>query len=269
MPPTRTPRPPSFAQDLLDFAGKMKDVPYNDLAKTFFEAGWLTQLREVGVQPNNGMTLVSFDLYVGKSIDALERYDQLTMAVGAAPGPVSVAARVMARETVIFMLSGRLPPPQQPQQQAAPTPAPRPNGAGETVDMDTDQEDVILPGEKAKIFDEAPPSRSSLVSRREPDGLPIFTDLYAVGIPQGYSTGREVVEEVLDVVAQFLDEASLEQIKALAEKNDELITYVKDMGTAEQNEELLAMIKKRRDELALPPQERQRRRRQAAVPRAN
>lgn len=268
MPPIRTPKPPSFAAELMEFAGKMKDVPYSELAKTFFEAGWLTQLRETGVQANNGMALVTFDLYVGKTIDALERFDQLTMAIGAAPGPVSVAARVMARETVIFMLSGRLPPPQPPagvQQPAAP--APRPNGPT-TIDMaETEQEDVILPGEKAKIFDE-PVARKSLVARREPDGLPIFVDLYEVGIPQGYNTTSEVVDETLDVVAQFMDEATMEQITALAQKNPDLITYVTDLGTLEQKDELLTMIEKRREELKLPPQGRARRR-QPAVPRGN
>lgn len=277
MPPTAKPKLPSFAAELADFVSKTSAVPYEDLAATFFEAGWLTRLVETSAVPcYNGMTLVTMDLMVGRAIDALERVDQITMAMPAAPGPVSVAARVQARESVIFLLSGRLPPAAVKAHAAATAPQPRPNGAPpvpeRTIDM-TDQEDVVLPGEKARIFDDPPAvQRPNLIARREPDGVPIFVDLYPLGLP-AFKTSADVVDAVLDEVATFLEDATtLEQITALGAKNsgeDGMISYVKDFGTEEQVTELYSMIAKRRNELDRPAGAQPRRRRVPAVPQAN
>lgn len=278
MPPTARPKLPSFAAELADFASKTSTVPYEDLAATFFEAGWLTRLVEVSAVPCfNGMTLVTMDLLVGRSIDTLERVDQITMAMPAAPGPVSVAARVQARESVIFLLSGRLPPAAVKAHAAAAAapaaPTPHVNGAApvseRTVDM-TDQEDVVLPGEKARIFDDPQTApRPNLIARREPDGVPVFVDLYPLGLPH-FKTGLEVVDAVLDELIEELENATtVEQVKAIGAKNPEMFEYVKDMGSEEQTQEMLALFKKRVGELDRPAGAQPRRRRQAAVPRAN
>lgn len=269
MAPTAKPKAPSFMAELIEFAGRVRELPYERLSATFLEAGWLSQLREVSAVPAyNGTTLITFDLYIGKSPDAMERFDQLTMSIAPGPGPVSIAARLAARESVIYMISGRLPPA-APQQPAAPAPEPRPNpstlnGRADNAFADGRDEPPEPASEQEYVQDDVP--RVNVISHREPDGLPIFRDLYAIGLPEAQNTG-EIIDAALDEVTAFLAEArSIEQITALGAKNLELIKFFQDLGTEEDVKELRGLIEKRRNELNRPVGAR---RRVPAAPRAN
>ncbi len=50
MPPTRTPKPPSFMAELFEFSKNTANVPYEDLPGVYSEAGWLTRLVEIGFE---------------------------------------------------------------------------------------------------------------------------------------------------------------------------------------------------------------------------
>jgi hypothetical protein len=271
MAPPRKSIAPSTLEQLM--ALDLSNIPYEDIGKTLLASGWYTALRETAVQPSPvGTTLITFDLMVGTALATLERFDQITVSLAAGPGPISVAARLAARESVIFMLTGRLPPnqpkPATVQEQVAPR---QTNGRAEpeqTVDMSASDDDVLLPGEQTYV-DDTPPTQVNVIASREPDGLPIFRDLYDIGEPEVKNTG-EIIEAVLEEVQVFLDEAkSTEQILALATKNPDMLEFIKDVGTEAQLKAVLGMVEKRRNELnrpvgAVPP-----RRRQPSVPRAN
>jgi hypothetical protein len=104
-----------------------------------------------------------------------------------------------------------------------------------------------------------------VVERREPDGLPIFRDLYEVGPDEADST-REIIAAVLEEVRTFLESASAEQVDALAIKNPELVTFVKDLGTPADSAELRTLVTARKAALAAAPVPK---RRVSALQRAN
>lgn len=253
---------PSFIDELYTFSSRLADVPYHELGRAFFEAGWLTHLTETGTTPcYDGTVLVHFDLLVGKSLDRLERLESLSVRIAPGPGPVSIAARLSARESVIFLLSNRLPPPPQAPQQAAPVATP--------PERAVERDDVPLPGERPlppePAAEEEPGVR--VVERREVDGMPIFRDLYDIGSDEANNTG-EIINAVLDAVQEFLAEAgSVEAVNALATKNPDLLTFIKDVGDEQDVNDLLAMVNKRRNELERPANAP--RRRTPSVPRAN
>lgn len=258
-PPTpRKTSAPAFARELYGFAASLADTPYNELAKAFFDAGWLSRLVETGTTAcYDGTVLVHFDLLVGREIDMLEKVDSFTMRMPIGAGPVSVAARMAARETVIYLLSSRLPPMQQPA--AAPVVVP-------TAVVD----DEPLPGEvpPAPVAAETEVEPTvRVVERREADGLPIFRDLYEIGADEVRTTG-DIITAVLDEVQSFLAATeSPEAVNALATKNPEMMQFVRDVGTEEDIDDLKAMVAKRRNELARPAGAP--RRRVPAVPRPN
>lgn len=258
MPPMK-PKAPSFLAELFELTGNLKDLPYGDLAKAVMDAGWITALAETAVIPTSaGTVLVTFDVMVGKSYDALERLDSITMTMAGNPGPISVAARISARESVIFLLTGRLPP--RPEAAAVPPPAPgQMNGGDEhEVDMGDGEDDVYLePEEKTAV---------KVVERREPDGLPIFRDLYEIGPSEADSTS-EIVVAVLEEVRSFLGNASAEQVDALAVKNPDLVTFIKDLGTPADAAALRDAVMLRKAELSKGKVEP--RRRTSALQRAN
>ena len=258
----------SLLTDLVGWANANATTPYELLAERFARDGWMQRLVETGVQPSySGTTLVTFDLYVGKAIDALERFDQLTVAIAPGPGPISAAARMAARETVIFLLSGRLPAP-MPKAATVQDPPPKPNGAAVPVAEETtiDMSDEHFGGE---YVDEPPAAKAfNPVDHREPDGLPIFRDLYDIGTPEVKNT-NEIVEAVLEEIASFLAGAtSTEQVVALGAKNPDMMAFMVDVGTEADINELKGLVNKRRNELERPPGAVPRRR-TAAAPRAN
>jgi hypothetical protein len=258
MPPMKTPKAPSFLSELAQLAGNLKDLPYNELAAALADAGWISLLAETAVAPTPaGSVLVTFDLMVGKSYDALERLDSVTVNMPPNPGPVSVAARISARESVLFLMTGRLPP--RPEAAAAPPPAAGQMNGGDERHVDMGDADVELP-------DHDKPS-VQVIERREPDGLPIFRDLYDIGPGEANSTG-EVIEAVLAEVNEFLETASLEQVDALALKNPDLVTFVKDLGMPEDSAALRAAVTARKAALAARPEPAPRRR-VSALQKAN
>jgi hypothetical protein len=260
MPPIKN-KTPSFLAELHQLVGNLKDLPYQDLAQALLDAGWISALAQTDVSSTaTGAVLVSFDVMVGKSFETLERLDTITLSMPPNPGPVSVAARLSARESVLFLMTGRLPPPRV----EAPAPAAgQMNGGDERhVDMSQGVTDVYVeePAELAPV---------TVVERREPDGLPVFRDLYDIGTDEANSAG-EVIDAVLDVVKDFLAEASAEQVDALATKNPDMISFIKDLGRPEDSAELRAMVTARKTELASPaPAEAAPRRRVSALQRAN
>lgn len=261
-PTKSSPLTPSFATELYTFASSLRDVPYNELSRVFFDAGWLTHLHETGTTPcYDGTVIVHFDLYVGKAFDAMEVLDTLSVRLAPGPGPISIAGRLSARESVIFLISGRIPP--MPQQAPPPNPVPEPR--------QTDDIDITLPGEEplppepAAQLDDAPTVR--VVDHREADGLPIFRDLYDIGADEVRSTG-EIIDAVLAEIQTFLETAdSVEAVNALAAKNPVMMTFVKDVGEERDIADLRAMVSKRRNELERPAAAP--RRRTPSVPRAN
>lgn len=231
---------PEFGKFLLNVG---PDVPYHILAGAARDAGWFCVMRqgEVIVVPIDGSMLVTFSVHVARLEDltTLEFFDSVTVRLPAGNGPVSLAARMQAESTLLYLFFGRLPP--QPVQEVR---AP----AGEA--------DIELPGEKpiaepmngtSEAEDRGLPG-PVVVARHEPDGVPIFRDLYTM--PGGHA-GPVVVEAVLDEIDAFLVKAEAEeQVLALALKNPELIRFVQDLGTAAQVAELNEMVTRRRAALA-------------------
>lgn len=270
--PRGTPNTPVTkpTKNLLDLYGVVKnfapDFEYGKLEHAIAEAGFLTRLIEIDATPcYDGTVLMRYDVMLGRADgDAngnlvFERVDTVSIKLGGAPGPVSVAGRVNARESVLYLLTGRLPPPK-----AAPVTRAFEegvegslNGVGEkTVRMDdTDQE----------LVNDEPEEAVRVVEHREADGLPIFVDLYSLGAPL---TTKQVIDAVLDECHQFLGTASIEQVAALAAKNKEMMAFLKDLGEEDDLAELKKMVAERREALTLPPQGAAMRRR-AASARAN
>lgn len=240
MPPMK-PKTPSFLAELAQLAGNLKDLPYTNLARALADAGWISLLAQTDVTPSpSGTVLVTFDVMVGKSYESLERLDAITVTMPPNPGPVSVAARISARDSVLFLMTGRLPP--RPEAAAPPPAAGQMNGGDETHRVDMADADVELPGE------DKPTVR--VVERREPDGLPIFRDLDA--IPEAEADTADIIDTVMAEVRQFIGGASAEQVDALLIKNPEMATFVKDLGRPTDWEEFKALGMRRKAELSTP-----------------
>lgn len=264
MPPrSNTAARSSLVAEALDFARNIADIPYDKISTAVDEAGFRTMLTETATIPAyDGTVLVTFDVNLGRVEDdkplVFEKVDCLTVRMPPGPGPISVAARVSAKESLIYLLTGRLPPQKTP-------PVAQTNGtafnpqtpAEQTVQMDdTDQE----------LVNDEPEEAVRVVEHREADGLPIFVDLYSLGAPL---TTKQVIDAVLDECHQFLGTASIEQVAALAAKNKEMMAFLKDLGEEDDLAELKKMVAERREALTLPPQGAAMRRRAASAARAN
>lgn len=233
----------SLLADLLAFGQNLGEVPYEQLETSFKDAGYKILLSETGVVPcPDASVLVTFDIMVGRENEPLEKLDAVTMRMAGAPGPVSVAARIAARASVIFMITGRLPPPAPNTAPASDArPAPGPNGREVHIDMGDGDVAIDLPDEP-----ETPPA-IKLVERMEPDGLPIMRDFDDIDPRE--ATASEIVEEFITLVDEFMHTASLEQIAAFGSKNSEALGFVTTMGTDAQKSELLGIINARRAQL--------------------
>lgn len=224
---------PLFA-DLRTFVANLTDVPYDKLLSTAAEAGWQYRLvqRDIVCTPQGG-ALVTFDVHVGRD-GVLEPFDSVSIGVPAAPQvglyPASLIARAQITPTLIHLFFDRLPllKPAEP-----------------PVTVVADDRDVELPGERPV----APAAPSlNVVARREPDGVPIFTDLYQLGEPTA-----DVIGAVLDEVDDFLQRASsVEQINAMGAKNGRVIEFFRDLGEQKDIDEFMALVNERRNVLAPP-----------------
>ena len=217
------------------------DMPYADLAGAAQSAGWIWRLVErdnYAASPN--LYLVRFEVLIGKATAdmELEHFDTISMSVPAeAPSP-SLIARLNAAVTLMYMVFGRLPPQQMPQQMPQPAPQPAP------VEPEPEPqfvEDEIVPWSKPK------PKAVEVVlsSRRTPDGLPVFSNLYDMD-----ADASAIVAAALGGLQEALDDID-EQAKltALWNKNGEAVEFIKDFGSVNDKAALKAMFKNRADNL--------------------
>ena len=233
----------SILPELRTFVANLDDVPYDRLLAVAAEAGWTYQLREAVAVPANGGTLVTFAVLVGRSdSDApFEVLDNLTVKTGEGSGPVGMVARVMAHQPLIHLFFGRFPPPPPAQEQ-------------EQINVDMTNRYQTAPAPSGKVDAEpdepAEELRVKVVARREPDGLPIFVDLYD---PRFTGRTRVLVDSVLDEIDDFLSKATaVQQVDALPLKNPELINFLRDVGTAEDTTWLRDVAMQRKIALAPP-----------------
>jgi hypothetical protein len=225
--------------ELRKFAANVIDLPYEHLLPTAAEAGWEYRLvqRDVVFTPLNEY-MVTFDVLVGRE-GAFEPLDAVSVTIPASSGrpvyPVSLVARVQAMQTLIYLFFGRLPPQPAPAEHVE---VKAPTGGG----------DIVLPDDGGEYVDRGPADPIQVVASHEPDGVPIFVDLYALGDPSA-----EVIEAVLDEVDNFLERASsVETINAMGAKNPMMIKFIKDLGTPEDSAKFMDMVSRRRN-LVAPP----------------
>lgn len=223
-------KPVSYLPELKAFVENHKATPYADLLSAAAEAGWDTLLTEIEAtgQPD-GTVIVRFAVAIGRD-NKFEPFDTLTVKVGNGPGPVSVAARRIAMDSLVYLFFNRLP--------ELPAPQNVPVGPG--------ADDIRLPGEdplapdQEYVADSAPINRRQkaaeetmppLVHHLEPDGVPIFIN-FDDDIPERFTT-EEIVQQFLD----DLDKAAVkfdsrEQLIALYSKNEAAVNFLKELGTA-------------------------------------
>jgi len=244
------PKTPTLLPELRTFATNVKDLPYEQLLPAAADAGWQTQLQQVDATgQTDGTVLVTFQVFVGKE-DRFEPYDLLSVKVAPGPGPVSAVARKIALESLVPLFFGRYPQAPAPQQPI------------EGKVIRTDDVDIVLPDDTPEqdYVDNEPAPPINVIARTEPDGVPIFIDLYASG-----EKSADLIAAVLDAVDDFLERAqSVETINAMGTKNPMMIKFIKDLGTPEDSAALMDMITRRRN-LVAPPVLSNARRRSAAA----
>ena len=243
----------TFLAELDTFTSNLGPLDYSKLLPAAYEAGYRYRLAQKSVERIEHGALVTFDVLIGKTDVPLEFYDTISIAVEN-QSPVSLAARVRAIPTLIYLFFGRLPPAPEAQTTAPP--------AERTVEM-RDADVVLEPQEEGGEYVPAAPPLAAprVVDHMEPDGVPIFADLYALGNPSA-----DVIAAVLDKVDDFLQRAqSVETINAMGVKNPMMIKFIKDLGTPEDSAELMDMITKRRNLVAPPVLSNARRRSAPAV----
>lgn len=210
------------------------DMPYHELAGAAQSAGWVWRMTESSSYvAAPGLVSIRFEVEIGKATNdlELEYFDAITMMVPQeAPSP-SLIARLNAQVALTYMVFGRLPP----QQVAAPQPVP-----------------VAPEPEPAPVEDEVPWQKPKpkaveviLSSRRTPDGLPVFSNLYDMD-----ADASAIVAAALGGLQEALDDID-EQAKltALWNKNGEAIEFIKDFGSVGDKAALKAMFKNRADNL--------------------
>jgi hypothetical protein len=241
------PKTPSFLPELKAFTANLKDVPYDKLMSSAQEAGWDYQLQQteiVGLADSSVM--VTFQVLIGRAGEArYEPFDMVTQRLPAAPGAVSLAARLALEPTLIWLFFGRLPPVTAQGATAAP----------QTVNVAEQPEgDIVLPAdeqpdEQEYVTESAPISRRAaaqaaklpdLVDHLEPDGVPVFVDLDS--LPEEF-TSAEIFEQFLaDIDAAAVKFSTPEQVLALFTKNTEAIDFLKELGSTEDKSRLKDML---------------------------
>lgn len=255
MAPAKTNSSPMLAE-LRKFAVNVIDLPYEQLLPTAAEAGWEYRLvqRDVVFTPLNEY-MVTFDVLVGRE-GTFEPLDAVSVTIPASSGrpvyPVSLVARVQALQTLIYLFFGRLPPQPAPAEHVE-------------VKAPAGNADIVLPDEDApddggEYVDDEPllPTSVKVIDHFEPDGVPIFVDLYPMNLPGLEAISENlrtaaIISAVLDEVDDFLERASsVEQINAMGMKNPEMIKFIKDLGRPEDAEKFKDMVDRRRN-LVAPP----------------
>ena len=231
---------PLFAE-LDQFTANLGPLDYPQLLPAAFEAGYRYKAlqKSVDLAPT-GATLVTFDIMVGKTDVPFEYFNSASIMIEPGQSSVSLAAQVRLPTTLIHMFFGRLPPTVTPPEQM-------------TVRAQPGTDDIVIPdrNEPEQEYVQEPAEfegRLELIDHLEPDGVPIFVDLYALGAPTA-----EVIDTLLSEVDDFLERAqSVETINAMGLKNPMMIKFVKDLGSPEDSTALMDMITRRRN-LVAPP----------------
>jgi hypothetical protein len=242
--------PSALLHELDQFASNLGPLDYTKLMSAAYEADYRYKLVQKSAElTSTGATLVTFEVLVGKTDVPFELFDTVSIVIEPGQSSVSLAARVRVVTTLIYLFFGRLPP--EVRQPAAPVQTVR-----------TDDVDIVLPREEddgGEYIDDPADAPLDVVDHHEPDGVPIFVDLYALGDPSA-----DVIYAVLEEVENFLERAqSVETINALALKNPELIKFIKDLGTEADTAKFRDMVS-RRKALVAPPVLSNARRRPAA-----
>lgn len=251
---------PKTAPWALDFAKFIEDsakLDYADLGQHFRDSDWKFRLVQRSAIPTpDGATLVDTDILIGPGYDKLEHFDTVTFKLPPNIAPVTSLVRQNLTVSLLAVVFGRFPP----EPMLVPQPQPGQMNGGDAF--------PVPPMDGGEYVDEEPAAPSvNVVAKREPDGLPIFVDLYALG-----DRSEDVINAILDEVQNFLALAgSIEQIDAVALKNPDMVAFVKDLGTAEDRAELSQSINARRRELTVPAAAAAANapRRRARVPQAN
>lgn len=246
MPPTKA---PAWAIEFAQFIAASAKIAYNDLPQHFSDSQWKYRLVHRATIPSpDGAAIVETDLLIGPSIDKLEYFDTLTMKMPPNIAPLTLITRQNLVPTMLSVVFGRLPPVQDI---VVPQPGPGQVNGGD-VHLTPEQAGVTAANDGGEYVDEGA-ALPNVVERREPDGLPIFTDLYSMdGALKGASTG-DTIDAVLEEVRDFLAMAqSLEQVDALALKNPNLRTFIKDFGDDQDTKTLADLVTSRRRQLTVP-----------------
>lgn len=233
------------------------DYPYEKLLQTAAEAGFEYQLQQISAEGlADGSTLITFQVFIGRD-GKLEPYDTISMHQHQSIGPVSLAARIQATSTLIYMFFGRVP--------GAPMAEPEQTVAVE----DHPEGDIVLPGETKPdpeggeyVEDSAPISRRaaaaaakmpSLIDHLEPDGVPVFVDFDA--LPEQFTTEEIIGQFLVDINAAAVKFSSPEQLLALYTKNSDATDFLKELGTPADKAKFAAMLDDHKARLSEPARE--------------
>ena len=226
------------------------DLPYDTLAGVAREAGWLWRLKQTGEVYAPGRMILTFDFMIGKDISALEVLDRVTVQVPDHVTSVSMAARVMLDQTLIYLVTGRVPP-------STPVSAPV-SDAPPAQSIDIEDADYALPDEPED--DGALPV---IVGAHTVDGVPLFDDVFTVDAPP-----ERVVAAIFSAIEEFMPRAStVEMLNTFWKKNEREFAFIEDYGTAGDRSHLPTLFKQRQAQLAtMAPSDANAPRRRAARP---
>lgn len=244
---------PSWANDFAQFIADSQEVAYADLAQHFSNSAWKYRLQHRATIPStsDGAVFIETEVHIGPAIERLEYFDTVVVKIPGNLVPVTSIVRQNLTVSLLATVFGRFP-----EQPAVPVVQPGQMNGGEAhhVVLDRSSDDVRLPGEDGgEYVNEGDTPAVDVVARREPDGLPIFVDLYAMDGALAGATPEDIVAAVLDEIAEFARSAdSVEQLAALPVKNTDMIPFMKDFGTDADRATLKNLIETRRRELTVP-----------------
>jgi len=252
----------SLRGELIAFVRELDPAtPYHELRKALVDAGWTVTAREIAATPvanaaaGGDDIIVRYNLLAGKDPANLEALDEVTVRVPSTALDISLVARSRIDVAALYMLFGRLPPQLEAQlNQPAGRPAPaethevRMNGHDARDAVIEAVEDDPYGGDGGEYVPEDPveaPAPLQVIERREPDGLPIFLDLYDVGA----DTRDTIAATVSAISSWFEDATTLEQVDALARKNRHMLDFLKDLGTPEDLDQVKKLALRRRGQI--------------------
>lgn len=226
----------SLLLDAINFASTVdRNTPYEDLTKVAHDAGWVWYLRQIGVEALQTSFLVHFDVMLGKKDDnTLSVVDTISVQLPAPLGPLSSHARQLAQGSLIHMFFGRLPP--------APTAPAEPVAAASRAPVANGHDAEPVPYAE----EDEGTTGVAVVKSRTPDGLPVFVDLFEIGLP-GNVVAASVLDEIEDVLPSVTSTAALNAILTV---NPDLIPFFSDLAAPSQRKQLKDMLDARKAAIA-------------------